>query len=237
MSKIRVELYVAAIGGAFILILGDLLTNIDAATTLKIGWILESMVLGPTPLGRGGCGIAVVLLVSAFVCWIHQPRDRAASFARGLSVFAVLNVVSPYGIVEEGPTTRVRAAQQAPQPSGVSLLLVASPAYAADHDAKAPRCRPGELQPNATLLTEKYVSSCKPYYSGFLGISSLINNTVEYCESGHVLEGGSRVRKIDSWETGLRSYRYTQIEYVDGDALCTGWVSDGRRSRRYVLPD
>jgi|GEM_PF-6269552 len=235
MANKNIDLYVATAGGAFLLVLADLLSNLDAATTLKIGTIAETYLFSGTFLGKGMIGLITVLGISLFACWIYRPNDRTAALARGLSVFAILNVATPYSIVNHQP----EATQEiVPDATGSSFILDAlvSPAYA-DNRLQAPVCRAGQLLPNATLKDARKPSSCKPYAKGVLGLSSLINNSIGFCKSGHSIPAGARVRFLESWETSVRSYRYSKIEYQHGEQVCTGWVADGRKDYRSVILD
>lgn len=239
MANRNVDLYIATAGGAFMLVLADLLTNLNAATTLKIGTISETYLIGNSFLGKGMVGLIVVIGISLFVCWIYRPKDRASALARGLSVFAILNVATPYSVVNQTPADSqdmVPDSQPAPDHASLILDTLISPAYA-DDKAQAPVCRAGQLSANATLKDKKNVSSCKPYPKGVLGLSSLINNSIGFCISGHTIAAGARVRYLESWETSVRSYRYSKIEYQHGNQVCTGWVSDGRKNYRSVIPD
>ena len=120
--------------------------------------------------------------------------------------------------------------------SGAKIISIISSAHA-DDNQKGAKCISGKLKADSTLIAKKYVSSCKPYYSGFLGLGSFFNNTIEYCKSGHWIPKGARVKYLQSWETTLRSFRYTEIEYAYDGQVCTGWVSDGRKDVRYVIRD
>lgn len=239
MKSQKIEIYIATIFGAFLLVLADLCTNIDAATTLKIGFIIKKYIISGTSVGTGVIGLILVLLISTIFCWIFHPKDRVAAFTRGLSVFAVLNVVAPYSIVEDVNVNRQNIQSNAGmierQLKGELFPFINS-AYA-ETGSEGPECKSGVLESNAYLLSEEHISSCKPHYSGFLGLGSLFNNTIEYCFFNHVLPRNERVRYIQSWETTMRKYRYTQIEYEYNGKICIGWVSDGRKSIRSVIKD
>lgn len=239
--KDKMKLYVAAIGGAFILVVADLMANIDAATTLKLGGVLEKYIFGDTFLGAGLLGLSVVLLFSAFFCWLYDPEDKVAAFTRGLSVFAVISAVTPYSVIEnpspEGDqtTNQQKTKKEIGDPGSDALFLISS-VYAQNKNNPL-SCTTGVLTPNAKLISEKYVSSCKPRYSGFLGLGSFFNNTIEYCESQYTIPKNERVKLLQSWETWHRGYRYSEVEFQVGDDVCKGWVSDGRKSVRYVVPE
>lgn len=253
----QIKLYVAAAGGAFCLVLADLLANIDAATTLKLGGVIEKFVLGSTMLGPGMIGLLMVLGISVFFCWMYNPLDKAAAFTRGLSVFAVLSAVTPYSAVngaDEGQTPGLPPQQSvgadtlqgaidqgAIDQGAIDRGAVGEPLtfslFASAHaDGTQPlSCSNGTVTANAILAMDKYVSSCKPYFSGFLGLGSFFNNTIEYCKSGVTLPKGAEVEFVQSWETSLRSYRYSKVRFQKGDQVCEGWVSDGRKMNHAVV--
>ena len=236
MSKKEIQLYIAALGGAFLLVIADLMSNIDAATTLKLGGVLEKHVIGATDLGPGLIGLMLVLIFSAFFCWLYNPEDKVAAFTRGFSVFAVLSAVTPYSALDDGLSTKQTFSKLPSINKEINMIPLISSAYAEEiKDGMA--CRSGTLEPDSTLISDKYVSSCKPYYSGFLGLGSFFNNTIEYCPPKYKLPKNERVKLLKSWETGLRDYRYSQIEFEIGEQICTGWVSDGRKAARYVIHD
>lgn len=239
-KNVGLEMYVATSGSALLLVLADLLANLDAATTLKLGAIVTKYI-GTIPLiGGGGFGILVVLLISAFLCWLKMPTDKGAAFTLGFSVFAVLGVASPYSRVNQNvggtePTVVEKSDEQPAAEVKALLLDFVIPKAIAQDVGTAPSCAAGTLEANATLAVQKNVSSCRPYYSGIFGLSSFINNSIEYCHSGHVLPAGTAVQLLKSWETSIRSYRYSEIRYQQEGLLCTGWVSDGRKQVRAVM--
>jgi len=234
--KEEFKLYIAALGGAFFLVIADLMSNIDAATTLKLGAVLEKFVLGETVFGPGLIGLTLVLLISVFFCWLYNPEDKVAAFTRGLSVFAVLSAVTPYSIVNDSSATEQNSPkpQQTIKKTSINSLI---PSAYADETQGRLSCKSGILEPDSKLTSEKNVSSCKPYYSGLLGLGSFFNNTIEYCWSNHTLKNNENVKLLQRWETGLRGYRYSQIEFQKEEEVCTGWVSDGRKAIKYVVPN
>ena len=93
---------------------------------------------------------------------------------------------------------------------------------------------------NATLLDHGgWVSSCKPSYYGFLGLGSLIDNAVRWCETQDIIKLGERVEILKNWRTGLRGYWYCEINYVRDGVVKTGWIHQGDRDNKwsYVKPD
>lgn len=117
-TKMKVgTLYIAAALGAFFLSFSDLFRNDTAATTLKIAEVLRRYFL---PQFESGAAVALVFIVicSILLCWINQPQTRVDAFARGLSVFAILTVATPY----DTPSTDSTADQkQAPAESTEDL--------------------------------------------------------------------------------------------------------------------
>lgn len=111
-------------------------------------------------------------------------------------------------MIENSPTEGVPGSNQqqikdkisGPEVSTISLI---SSAYAQE-EKKSLSCTTGVLSSNATLVSKKYVSSCKPHYSGFLGFGSFFNNSIVYCESQYTIPKDERVKLLQSWETGLR---------------------------------
>ncbi|MEM6583928.1 MAG: hypothetical protein AAF699_21825 [Pseudomonadota bacterium] len=228
------QLYIASIGGAFVLVIADLSTNIDAATTLKIGGVLEQFLLGETFIGPGVLGLLVLVLLSLFFCWLYNPDDKVTAFTRGVSIFAVLSAITPYSVIDTESERLGETASQNQVKITAHDHIQRSSFFPAAIAQDQPQCVEKRFEPNATLSRKKSVSSCRPHYAGFLGLGSFFNNTIEYCESPYRLEADTRVRLLDSWNTGLRGYRYSEVEFLEGDRVCKGWVSDGRKSVRHV---
>ena len=226
--KLQIKLYAAALGGAFLLVIADLLANIDAATTLKLGDVVEKYVVGSTDMGSGMVGLLLVLLLSLFFCWLYSPEDKIAAFTRGFSVFAVLSAATPYSA--DGPSQKIVSSH------GFTLFPTAY-AESREEGGEGLACRVGVLEPDATLMKQKQVSSCKPHASGFLGVGSFFNNSIDYCESAHTLPDDERVRLLETSKTGFRGYRYSKIEFQADNEICSGWVADGRGKFRYVMSD
>ncbi|WP_299773936.1 hypothetical protein [uncultured Pseudoteredinibacter sp.] len=228
------EHYIATVGGAFLLVLVDLMCNLNAATTLKLGTVLELYIFSNISIGKGLLGLLLVLISSAFLCWVKQPKDRAASLTLGLSIFAVLNAVTPYSIVSDGKTEGEQKKEvNKGLANHISIPLV-SQALAQDKSSTL-QCRAGSIAADSYLNSEKNVSSCKPYFSGLFGLGSFFSNTIEYCYSGVYLPKNQKVKYMSSWETSIRSYRYTKIEFDYEGKVCEGWVSDGRKDTHHVI--
>lgn len=234
--KFTAEIYLSAIGAAFLLVLADLMANLDAATTLKIGTILNKYILETKQVGEGVIGLVLVLAVSAFTCWLRSPENKGSAFTVGLSVFSVLNVAAPYSKVDKpkGEPEIIQTTPHSSNPQSPTGMFLISTAFAQQANTKPTDCVVAPLVPNAKLLSSKTVSSCQPYYAGPLGLSSLFNNTMNFCATGHRLSIGDEVEYLSSWETTLRGYRYAQIKYRHDGKVCTGWISDGRADDRTI---
>ena len=232
-SSPNYQMYLAGGLGALFLGFGDLLNNDTAATVLKIGAMIKRHVYPGIESG-GSIGLCLLVLFGVCVCWIYQPKTRIDAFARGLSVFALLTVATPYQAAGlEQPTFVERTA---------SLFEPAS-AHAQQREEHGDRetttTATERLQKtNATIKKAVTLSSCKPKYSGIFALGSLINNTMEYCP-GDKLKPGTRVLLLEHWDSGLRNYRYVKIRYRLGDEVRSGWLLAGKKPNYwlYITPD
>lgn len=84
-------MYIAAVGGALIATLADILGNRDTSTVGK----LATLVHADSPTGYA-VGVFVLVLAAGFLCWVYAPASRVEAFTRGLSVLTVLSVVNPF---------------------------------------------------------------------------------------------------------------------------------------------
>ena len=90
----------AASLGALFFGLGDLITNGDAATIVKMSEVLGRF-LFPI-LDNAAFSLFLLIALGALLAWVYEPRTRLDAFARGLSVFAMLSVATPYDQVSSG---------------------------------------------------------------------------------------------------------------------------------------
>jgi hypothetical protein len=82
--------YVAAIGGALIATVADVVNNGDASTAGKL--LTRFYIISLT-----GYIVVIGLLAIAggFTCWVYTPGSRIDAFTRGLSILTLLSVVNP----------------------------------------------------------------------------------------------------------------------------------------------
>lgn len=128
----------AASAGALFLGLGDLFTNDNAATVVKMSDVLNHHLFAATP----AFALFLLVVLGAVLAWIHEPQTRLDAFARGLSVFAVLAVTTPYDEVPAGldqPFVQ-SAVENAVRAQGRSLppVALAGSAFAAQAREPAP---------------------------------------------------------------------------------------------------
>lgn len=95
------KLVFAAALGAFILGFGDLLNNDKSATVIKIAEVIRQY-LYPELMYGALISLMMIVILGCGICWVHQPHTRHDAFTRGLSVFAVLAVITPYELPPGG---------------------------------------------------------------------------------------------------------------------------------------
>jgi len=228
MRNINYPVLLSAAFGGFIAVIIDLLTNNNAAITLKIKDVLlrnlEWMI-------NGGWIILGIVVIPAVVCAILETSSKKEGLMTGLSVFAFLNVATPYSGTIGQETIPVSPSVMVNDEVNERFQFTS---YTIDKKTGAP-----QLEANATIIKNEWVSSCKPSYSGVLGIQSLVNNSIDYCPTGDILAPNERVRIIDQWDTNLRSYRYVEVRYLRDGVLKAGWIWSGQGPDfwMFVMPD
>jgi hypothetical protein len=106
-AQIRIggDIYASAALGSFALGVADLLRNTQSSTVVRLQEIFKQLL----PLPDFGLGawvaLSVVVILGTLLCWVHRPADRVEGFARGATVFAVLNILSPAAQVPVGLVT------------------------------------------------------------------------------------------------------------------------------------
>ena len=95
-----IAIYTAAALGAFFLAIGDLFTNNNAATTMKIAEVIKQHLFV-------GFDLAIfiipgLMVLACCLCWVFQPQTRIDGFGRGFALFAMLSVATPYGSPPQG---------------------------------------------------------------------------------------------------------------------------------------
>ena len=226
------HIYLSCIAGALLLGLGDLLTNDCNATILKLGVVINKFIFQEKLINSTGLiSFCVLLFLAIIACYINEPKSKVDAFARGLAVLTLLNVTTPSSIMEEQPTVSEKKQQSSSIIEG-SFLFGIKCAYADDTEKEADSkiLLPNNWKDaNATVKKDLWISSCKPEYSGPLGIWSLISNTVKICKEDRAINAGSRVRMIEKWDSGLRGYRYVRIQYKRDNVIHEGWVPAGKK--------
>lgn len=237
----RIGMYVAGFLGGACLCIGDLLTNDTAATVLKFQAVIAKYLM-PSIQNGGLVGVLVVGALGALFCWIWPVATRGEAFARGFSVFAILAVGTPYSAIQgevNDPRQRVSPVAAKPAPARTSGFPgLATRAHAAEFLEGAAALKSASGRPNAEVVAHSPVSSCKPSYWGPLGLGSLFNNSLKWCQTDHWIAPGSKVEILACWDTGFRHYRYVQVVYAWKGAATVGWISSGKRPDhwRFVRP-
>lgn len=220
----------AAAFGAFVVALADLMSTIDDTSkslVLKLSTVLVQWMFVPISV-RGIGAIVVLMAIAVGVCWVTPPRSLGDAFARGLAVFALLTVVPGH----PGST---------PSPTVANGEMIVNSAFAQENNIElaVATVLPGA---NAVEVQGDFpISSCKPSVSGFLGLGSFINNTINMCPVPDKLSAGDRVKILNVWETQICRYRYARIEYLQGGQIKTGWTiagqGDGDAKWKDIRPD
>ena len=95
------SLYFAALGGAIIAAIADLIMNDTAAAAVKLNEVMSKYLCCSLNFG---VLLAIGLLggMGCFLCWLHAPNQKVDAFNRGVSVFAVLSIIVPFRFPQEG---------------------------------------------------------------------------------------------------------------------------------------
>lgn len=228
MSKDKISVYISGAVGAFIACFSDLVRNGDLSTVAKIQGVLDKHYL---PIATSGGIVATLLIVSlgVFICWVETPQSKSDALARGLSIFAIFTVVTP------------SSAKLYPSPQKMlqESSLWSRSAFAEERQNFNYADKDWE-HGNATVISSKIVvSSCKPSYVGLFGLGSLFNNVLKSCPTEDYLKAQTRVRLLDSWDTGFRHHRYVKIQYLFKGNIKLGWIWSGQEPNYWfaVKPD
>lgn len=229
MKKLNYPICFSSIFGGAIAVIIDLLTNDNAAVTLKIHTIFA------TQFGwkiGGEWVILCIALIPPVICWILDTPSKKEALMTGLSVFAFLNVATPYkGAIKQEPIPVNSIGLNSQNSFGI---------FTASSFDQPNKENPIYLASNATIIENDWISSCKPSYSGPMGLRSLLNNSINFCPIGDDhLETGDRIRIIEIWDTDLRGYRYVKIQYMRTNKVMIGWIWAGKKPSYWsqVLPD
>lgn len=109
--------YLAGALGAFVAGFGDLLSNDKASAVVKIYEVLRVHFL--TQLDNASVALLLITLLGAAICWVYQPINRVDAFVKGLGIFALVNIATPYEI----PPGKSFSSQTANQ-RGHSIFIV-----------------------------------------------------------------------------------------------------------------
>lgn len=219
------EMMLAGFLGAELIAFGDLAVNNEAAAIIKI------QNLFPNSYYAGLIAFLLIGVIGAAVCWVFTPKTRMDAFARGFSVFALLNITPYQGPPGESQIPVSPPATNAQPNDSLSLKTAPLPREWVMLTAFRQNVPPPQ-QPygNATIVSNEWISSCKPstYPMTFL------NNQIKICKVDHVLKPGQRVQLLEFFETGFRGYRYAKIQYQFDGQERTGWIWTGRRPYYWV---
>ena len=227
MKKFNYPICFSSFFGGAIAVIIDLLSNDNAAVTLK----MRAMFANHFAWKIGGEWIILLIaVIPPIVCWILETPSRKEAFMTGLSVFAFLNVTAPYK--GENRQEAVPTSPTAFQTEDLSQF--SSWRYQVSGKTQ------NRLLSNATIISNDWISSCKPSSSGVAGWKSLVNNEINYCPVDDRLKPRERVRIVALFDTSLRGYRYVKVQYERNNRLKSGWIWAGKGPSSYwtqILPD
>jgi hypothetical protein len=174
---------------------------------------------------------------------VWPVSSRGDAFARGFSVFAILAVGTPYKVVQgqmplqkkQEPGSSAATKDIGSSAFGTIVRSAAAEEFAAPAGAVA-----STAKTNATVASDHPgISSCKPHYWGPFGLGSLLNNSLEICDTGHDLKESSRVHIRSCWDTGFRRYRYVEMDYEWEGKPYVGWAITGKAPNywSWIVPD
>ena len=111
-------LYVSAAFGSAFLTLADLVSNVDAAMTVKIGEVLNRYFGADHLQLYQLVWLALILttLAGLGLVYVYRPGTRVDAFTRGASVFAILTIIVPLQVPgtpeESDPVTGLQGARE-----------------------------------------------------------------------------------------------------------------------------
>jgi len=99
MSKL--PFYLAGAGGGALTSFLDLVQHPNQGTVDRVGSTLKEQFFGETSvfLGSAFWSIALIILVSVFVCWVYETTSRTDGFLRGCAVLAAFSIGAPGPII------------------------------------------------------------------------------------------------------------------------------------------
>jgi hypothetical protein len=229
--------------GAFLTAIIDSFTNGNASITNKFLAIYFPADNSAETQIMVALGVA---FIGGIVCWIYRPSTRPDAFMKGLTIFAVLNIVNPFNgqglyidnhnnfddVIEEE-----FGLYQAPSHNDSQVV---NASFVIDQQQKVRSTQSkANFKPNATILrfgVNEWVSSIKPHTN----ISSIISEKVFYNQiKGERLAPKQRVQILESFSTRFKGYKYVKIRYQDKkNTIKEGWIKAGQRENWiFVKPD
>jgi hypothetical protein len=233
-KTIKWEYFVAAAAGSFFLCLGDLLNKKSASTVRLIEAMLSDWFEG---VSYGGfVSILFIMFLGVVVCFVFEPKTKGDAFARGFAVFAVLTTGTPYNENDLNEPTPVETSltniYEGSLFSKLSSLFISSANADSNHtNSLSNMSNQINWASNATILSNEWISGCKPNYDGFWKtFFSIFNNVIYTCPVDRKLPVGERVKAIEFWDDPRRGFRYLKIKYkVAGEQATTGWITAGNK--------
>ncbi len=173
------------------------------------------------------CVMLFVILFGYIICWIYTPSNKVDAFIRGCSVLSLLSLSPNTGKdsqnitisnkIKQNEFTNSYNIQKSPYCNKQVEVIYAN--YLGEGNM------PQLFSPNATILYNEWVSSCKPT----AGFWAFLLNNISICKNNDVLVPGQRVQVLfDSIYDTNNGYRYRKIMYQKGNIDIPGWIYTGR---------
>ena len=216
--------------GAFIAAILDTAVN-NPSNCTKFGEAIVKIFSISNAFSADTLGVIFVIIVAAVLARINKFKTEKAAVMSGLMIFSTIALLTPIKTAE-GFSSPQDVNNKVNNPIHKESFFLPNQneylaTFANRYDLRL-FVKTNEFVPNGTVLaTHLRVSSCKPSYWGFLGLGSLIYNSLRTCPTDHVLKNGARVKILERWKTGARAYWYAKIEYQIGGEIHTGWIQAG----------
>ena len=226
--SLPISAWCAGAFGAFILCVGDLASRNSSSTVRNVEAVVKEFTAQSSYSGY--FAVMLIVLLGVGLCWVFEVKSKGEGLTRGMSVFAVLAMLSAYG-------------SEQPRQGSIKIYSVPAAVFYAEATQKESQTDVlGQVFPqaNATIGDNEWVSSCKPNYDGLVRrITAFFNNVIYTCDVGYRLTPGQRVRIIEFWDTAVRGYRYARVQYLHTGQVHDGWVPAGRSPDFwfYIQPD
>lgn len=229
--------------GAFLTAIIDSFTNGNASITNKFLTIYFPADNSAETQIMVALGVA---FIGGIVCWIYRPSTRPDAFMKGLTIFAVLNIVNPFngqGLYIDNHSNFDEVIEEefgmyeSPFQNNQELTKTTFISYQQQKDNSS-QSR-SIFKPNATILRfgmNEWVSSIKPHTN----ISSILSEKVSYNQvKGERLAPKQRVQILQTFSTRFKGYKYAKIRYQNrNNKIKEGWIKAGQRENWiFVKPD